>query len=619
MKPLHRTPAVLFLCALAIFHGTRASAADAGVTLTQSGEQAFLSNGIVTATIEKSNARISSMKIRGREMVKSSGRQGQVYFSMAGPYEQPGGCVFSITRQDAETVDVSCKRVFNPAMAAKQHAVDIDVHYVMRRGVAGVYAYAILDHPASYPDATIGEWRMVWWVPGTELLERICVDELRHWDMPEPGAKSEVTGIKEIVKYTSGKWAGRFDCKYAYSADLWKLDAYGHASERNNLGAWIVCPAHEFFNDGPMKNDLNAAADINHVYLNADHYNASTINLRAGEAWRKIYGPWLLFLTDKRGADANWIEAKTQALRERAQWPYRWIADPDYMAVGRGAVSGRFVVRDKLKPQLNGAGAWVGLAAPEETAGNWQFQGKGYQHWVRAAADGSFQIPAVRPGNYTLYAFVNGAVGEFSQKNIVVGKGTNTPLGDVTWNVPHKGTRIAWEIGVPDRTAAEFRHGRSDYWTPYLWGNFWKEFSNPLEYDVTKRDWATALNYAQTTFGEGTHRTAWKWRIHFNLDAAPAADPTLTIAFASAADTQLDIVANDEAAPFITFDPPVTGGHSGGNGLLREAIHAKYGVAHIPIPHAKLKAGANTITLSLSHARWGGSHVMYDYLNLELP
>ena len=619
MRSCRRSIAAAVVLVVSLLAAPKSHAADAGVTLTQSAGRAVLANGLVTATIDTASARIVSMKFRGNEMVRSSGKKQHVYFSMAGPYEQPANCVFSVTRQDAEITDVSCKRVFNPALAAKQHAVDIDIHYVMRRGIAGVYAYAILDHPANYPALTIGEWRMVWWVPGTNLLERICVDELRDWEMPEADARFEITGIKEIAKYNSGKWAGRYDCKYAYTADLWALDAYGHTSEKNNLGAWIVCPAHEFFNDGPMKNDLNAAADINHIYLNADHYNASTINIRAGEAWRKIYGPWLLFMTGSKGAKANWDEAKMQAARERAQWPYQWIADPDYAATTRGSVSGRLVVRDSLKPKLTAKGAWVGLAAPEKTAGHWQFQGRDYQYWVRAGEDGSFQIPAVRPGSYTLYAFVTGAVGEFSQEGVIVKKSAPTPLGEVTWNVPHKGTRLAWEIGIPDRTSAEFRHGRTDYWTPYLFEKFEKEFPNPLEYDTARGDWATALNYAQTTFGTGDRRTPWKWRIRFSLDKPPAEDPTLTIAFASSSDTNLDITANDDAKPFASFEPPVTGGKSGGNALLREANHAKYGVSYVKIPHAKLKVGPNTITLSLSHAHWSGSHVMYDYMSLELP
>lgn len=54
-------------------------------------------------------------------------------------------------------------------------AVDIEIHYVLRRGDTGLYAYAILDHPRDYPAAGFGEWRMVWKLPD-DLLERVCVE-----------------------------------------------------------------------------------------------------------------------------------------------------------------------------------------------------------------------------------------------------------------------------------------------------------------------------------------------------------------------------------------------------------------------------------------------------------
>jgi hypothetical protein len=59
-------------------------------------------------------------------------------------------------------------------------------------------------------------------------------------------------------------------------------------------------------------------------------------------------------------------------------------------------------------------------------------------------------MPNVRPGTYMLYTFTDGAAGEFSKPDVTLQAGTTT-LGNLTWNIPHKGSRIAWEIGVPDR------------------------------------------------------------------------------------------------------------------------------------------------------------------------
>ncbi len=73
-------------------------------------------------------------------------------------------------------------------------------------------------------------------------------------------------------------------------------------------------------------------------------------------------------------------------------------------------------------------------------------------------------------------------------------------VGTLTWAVPHPGKHIAWEIGILDRTAAEFRHEHTDYFQPYLFTEFSQEFPNPLEYDVTQNNWATAWNYALNVY-----------------------------------------------------------------------------------------------------------------------
>jgi rhamnogalacturonan endolyase len=238
-----------------------------------------------------------------------------------------------------------------------------------------------------------------------------------------------------------------------------------------------------------------------------------------------------------------------------------------------------------------------------------------YEYWVKTDAAGNFKIPFVRPGSYTLSAFTTGAVGEFTKTGVQVAAGTNTPLGDVTWDVPHKGSSIAWEIGVPDRTAKEFRHG-NDYFHGYVWQNFSKEWPNPLDYTIGKSNPATDWNYAQTAYVQGTQISPWKWRIHFTLGSVPSAgDATLTLAIASAQRASINVYANDESRPLATVKPSI----QGGNALLRESIHAKYCVEYVPIPVGNLKTGDNTITLEFPATRSADAHVMYDYVNLEMP
>jgi rhamnogalacturonan endolyase len=600
------------------------AAAAPPVTLEDTGETATLDNGIVHVVVDKTSGRISRYQFGGTDM---SDPDHPIYYSFDGGtgYEQPSGCDYTVVNHSADSVEISCKRTWKPD-AGYKHAFDIDLHYILRRGVPGVYAFATLDHPETYPETGYGEWRIVWKLPHDGdifTFERVYVDELRNWEAPSilDYKKSTPTGIKEIVKLNSGVRAGQYDVKYSYSAAYADIGTWGHASNLNRKGVWFVLGGHDYFNDGPSKQDLTLAYDYLLMHFGRNHYDGSGVKVAAGEAWRKQYGPFLLYCNQttatQNAGDALWADAKARVAVEKAAWPYSWLVNADHPAVSdRGTVTGRFVITDALKPSVSAAGAHIGLAAPEESAGNWQSQSKGYQYWTVADTQGNFTLPAVRPGTYTLYAYNTGAVGEFSQKSITVSAGKTASLGTVTWSVPHAGRKIAWEIGVPDRTAREFRHG-NDYFRAYLWDVYPKEFTNPLVYTIGTSNPAKDWNYVQSAIpaSGSTELKNWDWQINFKLGSVPSkGDATLTIAFASAHTPRLWLLVNGDPEPFARITPPV----SGGNALLRQGIHAKYSFVDVTIPVTRLKSGANTLTLRFSESSQA-AHVMYDYLRLELP
>ncbi|HVX85700.1 MAG TPA: polysaccharide lyase family protein [Phycisphaerae bacterium] len=590
------------------------------VTITKQGNNVILSNGIISATIDPANATVLSMKVKGHEMVSTAGQHKSIYFSRDGgaDFETLPHCTMSLATNTPDVIDVACKHIYEPGK--DKHAWDVGAHFVLCRGATGLYVYTVTVHPANYPALGLGEWRMVWSTPetGKDVMEKIYIDQARHWvaPLPEDFKTAVETPIKEITKMTQGTWAGKYDCKYMYNANYSNLGCWGFASDKHPLGEFVVFGSHEFFSDGPTKNDLTAAVGTILTHMNMNHYNGSSQEFKQGEVWSKIYGPFLLYCNDKPTGDAAWADAEAQAKAEEAAWPYEWVNNALYpKAKERGTVTGQLEIRDLLKPSVNAAGAWVGLTPPHgRPTDDWQFQGDGYQYWTRAGADGTFTIPAVRPGTYVLHAFNTGAVGECAQQNVVVTAGQTTNLNNVMWIVPHHGRAIAWEIGVPDRSAAEFRHGK-DYYLPYLYKTAPNELSNPLDYTIGKSDPAKDWNYAQSRYMQGDKPVPQRWRIHFDLPGLPVGPATLTLAFASADRARVDVYANDESRPITTVTPDV----EGGNALLREAIHAKYCVSYVPIPVNHLKVGPNTIELVQTSVREDASHVMYDYLSLELP
>jgi len=603
----------------------------ANVTLTISGGNAILANGVITATIATNNAQVTSMLFRGTQMIDTSGRS--IYYSMDGgtSYQNPTHCVFSVTTSNADMVDISCKESW-ASYTNVPHAFDIDCHYVLRRGDTALYAYAILSHPASYPATSVGEWRIVWWLPHGSTdwtFERIYVDALRnwYWGTYTDYLNASNTAIGEVKLLTTGARAGQYDCKYEYNAEYQRIGCWGHASDTNKIGAWFVLGGYDYLNDGPPHTDLTVAESYSLLHFGRDHFGGSGTSVAAGETWSKIYGPFLLYCnqtaTNSHAGDALWADAKAQVQAEIAAWPYAWLTNADHPAdSARGTVTGKIIVTDPLKPALAaGTNTWVGVSQPDP-GGNWQFESKRYQSWVHPDAAGNFSIPRLRPGAYTLSAWTVGAVGELEVTNIVATAGATNALGDLTWNLTHPGGQIAWEIGIPDRSAAEFKHG-TDYWYPFLWDQYCQELPNPLEFTIGSNDPAMDWNYAHSGYEIGvgsTNWVQWKWRIHFTLTNLPASGSAfMTFAVASMYYGAVDVYVNDESTKVGEVAVNFPGGGAGGNALVREGIHAKYGLGYQPIPLTALRVGTNTITLVQRSVNWAFNHVMYDYLNLELP
>ena len=623
------SPKLLIACALVFatwlvvpLSANIAGGGDTGpdVTLEAKGKQAILSNGIVTAIIETDSAEVSSLTFKGREMIHHDRSHSRIYFSRDGgeDYEMLPHCQFSVTTQSPDTIDVCCKHVYLPAK--DKHAWDVEAHFVLRRGAHGLYIYTVNSHPANYPAVGVGEWRMVWPMPeknGQWLLEKVCIDELRHWTLPSAADYAKMIPVrgapKEVTEFTTGPWKGRFDCKYVYVGIYHDLGCWGYASDVNKLGGWFVFGSHEFFTNGPYKQDLTATlGSLNLVHFNMNHFGGTSVHIEKGERWEKVYGPFLIYFNDGENADACWQEAREQAKAEAAAWPYTWVNHPVYPTASvRGTVTGIINLHDPIKPGLNAGGAWVGLAKPEDgKEGGFQFQAEDYQFWVHADSSGKFTLKGVRPGDYTLYAIVDGVVGEFSKKNAHVDAGQNLDLGVLDYTVQHTG-RIVWEIGIPNRRATEFNHG-NNYFSPMLCWKDSLELPDPLEYYVGKSDPSRDWNYAQSFHRSAAGLTPHPWKIHFTLNAAPKADGVLIIALAGSHEAELDVKINSHWRDVITPK------FQGGNLLLRESDHSRYEVIRIPVSKKQLQKGENVITLTQTRVR-DQSCIMYDYLCLELP
>ncbi len=585
----------------------------------------------LVAIFDKNTGNIVSYRYKGKETVanKSTDTKKYMYhdFTTSKGFETIWGCTYEIVEDSANFAHIVFKRPYKPEIGHVTPC-DADLHYALKKDDRAIYVYSKLEHKPNYPTYDMGSWRQVWWMAsntsGVNVCERIYTDSLRSWEMPSGYDYSQAVssgGPQEIVKLTTGVRAGKFDGKYEYSLKFWENPLWGHASNINNIGIWCVNTSCEYYNEGPMHHDLNAAAGIIHQCMNGVHYGDGGMNADTLTSWTKVYGPYLLLITEAATGDANWDSAKLRQVQEQAQWPYTWVKDTVAYppASLRGTITGNYTISDALKPTFTGAGAWIGVTNLTDGATNFQFEMKDYQYWIKSDASGNFTIPNIRPGTYSLFAFVNGAVGEYRQDNVVVTAGGITNLGTITKTIDRSYGNLVWEIGTPNRMSDEFKLGDFDYCEGNVQNKFRDSFPNPIEYNTADNNWKDVLPYVHTKYPDAATipvaADAWKWRLNFTLPSGftTTGNARLTFAYSSNDHAQQWIYVNNEAATPINYYPA----NGDGNAFIRQANFAKYATREVLIPMNKFVAGNNTITLVMpSNSGWV-SHLMYDYISLE--
>jgi rhamnogalacturonan endolyase len=636
----------------------------------------YLDNGILHVDLSP-NGSVDSMKYlkpgstgtpaaNGTQTVSQSGanfgNHTSIYY-----YWYPDGngdCIYSNTVAGSTNTDICYFRPYNPANG-DQVIADVELHYLLGRGNAGLYAYLIVRHPTNYvsyaTNLNISFIQVLWPTAHDNtnfFFENSYVDNgVRYglslggvyqkrnglqpsfWDNYHTIAITNINIPKEVLEYTTGVFAGCTNGKYSYTFDFAKLSTFGMASDTNKMGIWYVAGGHEYQENGPPACEYSGGIGgiIGFEPLMA-HYGNTGLAVSSNAAFTKIYGPWMFYLNSGTNGAACWADAQQQAVAEQQAWPYGWLTNSVYQSGNqRASISGQLVIRDPLRPQANAAGAWIGLAEPdaglEVDPNDWQWQSDGYQFWTRCAADGTFTLPPVTTFSpygtnaiYELYAYcagTNGSVGQYQTGPFTFAPGTVTNLGTLTWNVPHQGSNVLWEIGYPDRTAGKYRHG-DDYAVPGLWLNFANEFPNPMTYTVGASSPTNDWNYAQTAYFANGVANNMVWNLQFNVPKLPVSgDATLSIAWAGAYSAAIACYVNNPGltTEFKDFYPNIsfpTGVNA--DSLIRQGIHDKYGIDHVSIPVSDLVTGTNTITLVQRRAVSATvSYVMYDYLDFELP
>ncbi|XP_055828878.1 uncharacterized protein LOC129896898 isoform X3 [Solanum dulcamara] len=261
-----------------------------------------------------------------------------------------------------------------------------------------------------------------------------------------------------------------------------------------------------------------------------------------------------------------------------------------------------------------------------------------YQFWTQTDSEGYFLIKNVIPGNYSLYAWVPGFVGDYMyDPYIIVTPGSRKRVETLIYDAPRNGPTL-WEIGIPDRTGAEFFipdaqpgllnklyvvNNQERFRQYGLWDRYTEIYpDDDLVFTVGlssyQTDWFFAhLNrYFYNDDGNKTYAPT-TWQVLFDLeDVDQSSNYTLQLALASAHEAELQVRFNDPE----TDAPHYTTGLIGkDNAIARHGIHGIYRLYTINVPGSLLGIETNIMYLTQSRGDKPFRGIIYDYIRLEGP
>lgn len=619
MKPASWLIVAALFSAASLASAQTPVAATPPVTITQDDQRIILDNGLVTLEINRDNGQATALRTRqnGKELLLASGRDAMYWDANASLLgETPAGAEPPKKGyfRSPQAVRILCDspqrgEVAVTAGPSQWFQFKAEYHWVMFPGQRGFYAFVLLEHTPEFAAAELFQTRFVI-KTNTVAANNGLLDT---WSLGDGTLAKIPTAARteQLMDATFRLEDGTVATKYQQSVYWAKAPVYGYIGP--GVGLWSITASPEYHNGGPIKQGQTVHDNVLLRVLQSVHFGASSLKFEKGESWKKLYGPFFTYVNTGQDAAELQADARRQQQAEAAQWPYAWMNDPAYSRQ-RGALTGQW--------KLPGAthGAWAILAAP---GGDWAAQGKGYMFWTQTGPDGRFHIPKVIPGRYTLYLSGADQPEEFVKNDIEIAADRTTDLGTLDWKPVTHG-RTLWQIGVFDRTAAEFRNGE-DARHFEMFKEYPKQFPNDIDFTIGKSDPGRDWNYAQWVW----YAKSPVWRIRFDLPQAPAAgQATLTLAFAAAQPiqgnhTNLQVAVNGKQIEVVHLPKTGTSGYRGG------VQDSQYNVKYLTFDASLLHAGTNEVTLGHAEAapfpnsqqevQFNVGHVMYDALKLELP
>uniref|UniRef100_A0A0E0IXU4 Rhamnogalacturonan endolyase n=1 Tax=Oryza nivara TaxID=4536 RepID=A0A0E0IXU4_ORYNI len=457
---------------------------------------------------------------------------------------------------------------------------------VMLKGSSGFYCYAIFEHVRDWPALNISEARLAFKLNTDKFNYMAISDDIQRF-MPSATDRDAPRGAplayKEAVLLVDPKepqFRGEVDDKYEYSLDNKDNRVHGWISSNhpNPMGFWVITPSNEFKSGGPLKRELTShVGPTSLTMFLGTHYvgNDIVLKIEEGEYWKKVMGPVFIYLnSNPRRGDLHslWVDAKVCQQQRYSCW-------------------------DGI--------CWPGLS------------------WTT-------RIGNVRAGVYNLYAWVPGFLGDYmytSQVTVTPGRSIN--LGDLVFEPPRSGPTL-WEMGVPDRSAAEFfipdpnpKYLNKIFITKdkYRQYGLWERYAElypdgDLVFTIGENDISKDWFFAHITRKQGDGYAPTTRQIRFRLEHVVAdATYTLRVELAAAQMSRVQVVVNGWADEALT----TAAAFGDGNAIARHGVHGVQWSLDFAMKGYMLQEGDNVVLMTQTRALSPFFGVMYDYIRLEGP
>ncbi len=591
--------------------------AEEKVFLEEGPSSVIISNSAVTVEIRKFSPTVSSIMLNSGKYENVNllkGGRGYYFlnYGLDGNKKtwEGSGMNYQLISKTADRVEISLS-VSHPQLLP----FELDYRFVMEADTPGFYVYSVFKYSEHMPDGLEIEQSRYSFRLDPHIFTDFGIEDRAKGDrlgkFPSP---QEVRRGETLMDATYRLPNGDIYTKYQHSVFMGDNNINGVFGE--DIGFVIIRPSTEYLVGGPAKHEylveMTDSTPMVHWYEQVRHYGTPSIFPEKG--WEKVYGPFFVYITEGSTLEEMWADAKQKAEEEKAAWPYDWVQAPAYDAQNRSTVSGQLQITDGTSPK----GAWLILGQPDL---NFYEQNLDYLYFAQADEEGRFVIPGVRAGEYTMHAYANGVFGEYKKDGIIVSAKQQHDLGTLEWT-PDKHGELAWQIGMPDRTPREFKHGdHLHQWG--LWLQYPIDFPDDVHFVIGESKEHADWNYAHPMTKTPGHadqllvpenRSPAVWNIYFDRDEEVEGTAVLTIAIAGSSNGSLSIELN--GTNIAAYDKVTPIGNDAS--LYRAGEAGYYHELVISFDASLLKRGENVLSLKPLSSGGSTDGILYDALKLEV-